>query len=691
MRLSHSRLDVFNNCKRWFWNNYIAKIPAPPSDTRHLRRGSAFHEVAEYIIKENPQIVQEVHETFLAAWDKYKLEDFGEQKDATYLMLLTFFKERPTLTSTEYKIFVNDPEFLGYIDGLNTNTDTIIDYKTSVYYEPDAYKNQLGRYSLFYWKQFGRIPKCEVWYVKYAPFRKTTYVFTVEEMLAYEKEIREVNDYIEKNINVKEKFPCAETCHVFCPYKTVCEKFNEGLALKLTIENSYVTIFGEISPMLNKGLKKKFSYELKDAFWIKKNNPMANTWVRLWDEHKHRLPIGFLAGLLKTLKDYAEHERIKLTIAFDDKRILNTTEVLMPDKFVSNVVLRDYQKETVDKLLLEHDIGMMQLPTGSGKTIVFTEVIRRKKVKTLVVVDKIELLIQTRNVIEANLGIKVGTIGQGVSDIKDVTVATIQSLNAKLKEYSEYLSTVRMVIFDECHKISASSFVKVGRKLVNASNIYGCSGTIYRDDGNDMLIHSIAGDIVHRIEIDKLISEGYLIKPTIQFYEVESSNFPADEYAEIYKNEIQNNVKRTTKICNLVNDLRSKNKKVLILTKLIEHGDILRCLIPESEHLHGTTDKNERARIMDNFRGGKTNVLVSTVSIFSEGIDIPSLDVVINVSANKGSVKTVQILGRVLRTLSGKKEALYIDFIDSYKMMKSASKARIRILEKEGHDVVVVR
>jgi superfamily II DNA or RNA helicase len=73
----------------------------------------------------------------------------------------------------------------------------------------------------------------------------------------------------------------------------------------------------------------------------------------------------------------------------------------------------------------------------------------------------------------------------------------------------------------------------------------------------------------------------------------------------------------------------------------------------------------------------------------SEGIDLPHLNTVINAAANKGNVKTVQILGRILRKLEGKTGAKYIDFIDESKFFKFASYARKRILRSEGHDVEV--
>jgi superfamily II DNA or RNA helicase len=194
---------------------------------------------------------------------------------------------------------------------------------------------------------------------------------------------------------------------------------------------------------------------------------------------------------------------------------------------------------------------------------------------------------------------------------------------------------------------------------------------------------------VHNIGAEKLISEGWLMKPIIQFYEMQSAEGDGELYLDKYKIQIQNNPYRNKKIQDIVNIL--KDKKILILTKLIEHGDMLHQMIPGSKHLYGTTDKEARKQMMEDFREGKFNVLVSTINLWSEGIDIPSLDVIFNVGANRGDVRTIQSLGRVLRMLEGKKEAYYIDFLDSHKMFKTASKARMKILAKEGHEVQVMK
>ena len=310
------------------------------------------------------------------------------------------------------------------------------------------------------------------------------------------------------------------------------------------------------------------------------------------------------------------------------------------------------------------------------------------------------MLRQTKKRLEDSLGIKIGQIGAGVADIQEITVATVQTLSKNIKEYAPYLRSVRLCIFDETHKVAAKSYLKISRQLIGSEYRLGISGTAYRDDGNDMMINAATGSKIFDLSSKILIEKGWLVKPTIIFYkdfinddvvkEQEESMKEGlinetEKYASYYKRFIVHNDNRNELIRNIVTD--NKGKKILILVKLIEHGQLLENSILDSKYLHGTTNKKEREEMVDSFKNGKLNILISTISIFSEGIDIPPLDIVINAAANKGNVKTIQVLGRVLRILEGKTNAQYIDFVDVTRFFKSASNSRIKALRKEEHDV----
>jgi len=701
VRLSHSSVDIFQKCKRWYYLAKIKKVPVI-ADDRHMRRGSCFHDCAEWINKNSD--TTGLKDFFEATWEKYKLSrDFQQEHDATYLMVLEFLKNKPEVTSTEFEIYRSMPiHFVSYLDSINTHQKVINDYKTSTLgYEVEPYKDQMRRYSMMYRFKFGHKPeKCIVWFVKYSPVRKIEYIFEDADLDACEQEIREIDAFIEQNTAKGEGAfeKCNGNCHVFCPYTNICA-VTASIDYKIEIYGNKIKLIGVVDDIMNKALIKKFSYELKDAYFIKKRYPMANTRINFWNNVNQTLPIGFLEGLKKTLNDYAEYYKKPLELEEIDCRKVSNGHITMPESFINGKKLRDYQEEAVN-VFLEKKIGILQIGTGGGKTLIATEAIRRLGYKTLFVVNKIELLLQTKKVLEDALGIPIGIIGRGEDKIEDITVATIQTLMKHLPKYKNYLQDIRFVICDECHNIASASYQRLSNYLINTDFRLGMSGTAYRDDKADLAMNAVCGDVIYNATAESLINENYLMHPKVVFVK---DYITPDEAAIIRTSTIGNLIEETKKYPiyyekfiaknqhrnNLVLSLvkRHTNDKILIITRLVEHGIMLTNMIPGSKHIHGETSKNERVEIMKEFKEGNLNFLVSNISIWGEGVDAEKLRVIINTAANRGSVRTTQLIGRIMRILENKKQPIYYDFLDSEKFFYQATNARKKILREQGYEI----
>ena len=706
-RSSFSQHMTFVNCPRTWYYSAILKVPQV-SDMSYANAGTAVHKALDKFYG-GSKVLEDAKKEFEFQWNKLKLDETNLKlrKDDYWLMVLNGTLLDKSITTTEMKIFF--PELVAYLDGVDTVNDEIVDWKTSTRSEENEheYRLQLRLYSMLYNKKFGRIPKkSTIHYLKYSGTKsELSFNFNEEDIKEAEQWYNDILQKMKYYIANPKELPHFNHNYFFCPYKAFWgTEDGDKIVFTMHIFGNQLQLEGPVTELLEKGIKKKFSYELKNAHWIKKARPMANTTVCFWNTKNKVLPIGFRDGLIKTLTDYAQYKKVELVLNFIEHRIFNDTKIDMPEKFINGKELRDYQNEAVD-VFLRKKVGILELGTGAGKTEIAIETIRRLKCKTLFITDKIELLRQTRDRIKDSLGIEVGTIGGGEEDnIKDVTVATIQTLNKNKDKYKQYLSSVRFVIFDETHKVAANSYVKISRYLIGTEYRMGLSGTAYRDDGNDMMIFAVTGDIIHNLGTRILIERGWLVKPQITFIKdylpQEEMNIIEDQcktglinetavYSIYYDKFITNGVKRNLTIFDIVH--KYKDKKILILTKLIEHGQILQAHIPDSQHLYGATSKEDREEMFKNFVSGKCNVLISTISIFSEGIDIPSLDIVLNASANRGDVKTIQVLGRVLRKLEGKKGAMYIDFWDETKFFRTASNSRKRALQREGHDVDILK
>ena len=133
----------------------------------------------------------------------------------------------------------------------------------------------------------------------------------------------------------------------------------------------------------------------------------------------------------------------------------------------------------------------------------------------------------------------------------------------------------------------------------------------------------------------------------------------------------------------------AKGKQVMILTKMIRHGEWFKKNVKDADLIYGRTDDALRVEILNDFKSGKLHCLVGNLKIFNKGINIKNLDVLINAAGNAGDVLTVQTIGRVIRKSPGKTEAIYIDFMDAGEYLKKHSASRIGALQAEDYNVSI--
>ena len=493
-RSSFSQHNTFDKCKRdWFYQK-VLKIQVP-QDMCYAHAGNVIHKCLELFYSKEITDINQLKERFHTEWKRKYLEEskIALKKDNYWLMIVNGVQLNKKITSTELKIYY--PDCVGYIDAVNTEDDILLDWKSSTRssVNESEYKQQLLLYAWLYYRKFDRLPKkATVHYLKYTGSKgELSIVPTAMEVQVVQMWYKNILSEMEQIIESKKMPERCNQCHFFCNYKDICFKSENTLSFMIHRFGNYIQIEGAFTELLHKGIEKKFSYELKDAYFIKKNNPYANTTIKFWSRNKQQLPIGFEKGVIKTLNDYAEHKFMDINIGYKEYRIFDEAKVEMPNKFLNGIKLRDYQIEAVDEFL-KNKIAGLELATGSGKSEIFIEIIRRLGYKTLVVVDKVELLRQTKQRMEDALGIKVGQYGCGEKELKPVTIATIQTIIKVLKptqrlrqtkftfkdneyeikkqefnrEYSElilYLRSVRLAVLDECHHVSSKSYLALGK------------------------------------------------------------------------------------------------------------------------------------------------------------------------------------------------------------------------------------
>jgi len=439
--------------------------------------------------------------------------------------------------------------------------------------------------------------------------------------------------------------------------------------INLVISNKYTEING-IVPFND--IEECCRYRPKNyQFMPKYRQGVWDGWLNLYRYGK--FPTGLIGKVLQLL------DSKKLTYKlFPVRKKPNDTMKFI--KKIKDIDLREYQVTTVDKAI-EATRGIIKMPTGSGKTRTAASLIDRLQCSTLYIVHTKDLMYQTQKYLSEYFE-NVGILGDGKSDIQTITVALIQSLWAQKNSLKDYLNSVGMIIIDEYHHATASTWYKV-IMACDAYYRFGMTGTIVQiDKGENMLYRAVTGRIVVEVGNEELIKKGFLVRPKIIVHKIHQS-IDATDYAELYKLAIVESSVRNLQIANLAKAESKKGKSVLILVNRIEHGKTFNKVLPKSVFMNGSADSDDRKQALEDFRTGKTKILIGT-SIFDEGIDLVNLDVVILAGGGESSTKTLQRIGRAMRPSKGKDSATIHDFYDvGIDYLEDHSKSRLRVYKTE--------
>ena len=324
--------------------------------------------------------------------------------------------------------------------------------------------------------------------------------------------------------------------------------------------------------------------------------------------------------------------------------------------------------------------GVLDASCGSGKTIMGIEIIRKLGMRFLWLCGKKDLLEQTRQrFLDFYPDLEIGTITDGKVDMgADGTIATVQTMINIEKEI--YENEFNVVVVDECHAVTSNPTVRhmystvLGR--LKAAYKFGLTATPFRADGLSGMIFANIGLSMngkfrptHSIppsKVDTMKAEYRRIEmPTPASYDYleadGSINYP------FLIDYISKSRQRNERITNLVHDLVESGRKVSVLCLRVEHCDILADMMKSrginAHSVTGKSSKKERdltLRMPDNW-----DVLISTVQLFKEGIDIKELDTVVMAVPIKDKVGIIQSKGRAERKMEGKKQPLFIYCEDS--------------------------
>lgn len=712
--LSASALIMYKKSPLQF---YYTQILKSPPDTQPFEcysvSGNIVHNLLERYVKGETFYDEDM--VFASEWKKHgvdNLEGFNGHKLSREKYCEAFKLGIQKLKNVYNKGRVSEEEIIipminngdvvvnwkGYIDLTYVDADgnvVIIDWKTKSSVDDEEFIIQAKFYSLLYYLKHNVLPKKAVFEclkIEESP----GYSFTLKQILDFKKELEQLINQVVEHKDDIDWFALGNIDTPFNAHKNKCfaEQLRREQTRKITIiiKHNILKIDG-LDKTLRKILDKKYCYYMQGYMYSEKYK------TGKWDGKRHifkkdLLPIGFLEDLKKFFKDYNKRFNKNIEVVVVDERLpLVRYKTMFKEN--NDIVLHYYQEEAIKKAI-ENKIGILYVGTGGGKTYIATEIFKRTNKRSLFIVNRVELLDQTVSAFEEYLGIKVGKMIEGdINTEHQITVAGIQTITAILKrkdsttkELRKYLFNVNTCIYDECQNVTdVNTYGDLRRTLLNCEYLIGMSGTPWREYRPETKeLTAILGNVIYSKTTKELEEEGFLVPCKCTFLEMKSISSGGKKYDEIYDDLIVNNDSRN----DLIKDISKYhiNQKIIIIVKIVKHAYLLGELIPNSIVITGITNGVERKQTFKEFKEGESGVLIGTHQIFSTGINVPSVDVMINATGNKSDIVTIQSIGRIMRKIGNKTIAYYYDFKDlGHDYLFEAYAQRVSILKEHGHSV----
>jgi superfamily II DNA or RNA helicase len=345
--------------------------------------------------------------------------------------------------------------------------------------------------------------------------------------------------------------------------------------------------------------------------------------------------------------------------------------------------LRSYQREALTAWRENGDRGVLELPTGSGKTVVAVAAMAALGVPTLVVVPTVDLLDQWRGELETEFDRAVGQFGGGVQEAAPLTVSTYDSAYLRADDVGDRFG---FVVFDEVHHLGGEGYRDIARLLPAPARL-GLTATFERPDGAHEVVADLVGPVVYdrsaadlagehlaaydirRVPValsdaeraryedaqgtftDYLASSDLRLRSGSDYRKLvmRSGSDPRAREALLAKQRARDVMMHADAKVEELEDIleRHREDRVIVFTASTDLVYRLseRFLIPAITH---ETGASERRTTLRRFREG-TYSRVVTANVLDEGVDVPDANVGVVLSGSGSEREFTQRLGRLLR------------------------------------------
>lgn len=334
--------------------------------------------------------------------------------------------------------------------------------------------------------------------------------------------------------------------------------------------------------------------------------------------------------------------------------------------------LRPYQETARQKVQEEWEEGkkrtLLVLPTGTGKTIVFSKIIEdrvKKGERVLVIAHRGELLEQASDKLYKSTGLKTATEKAEQTSIGSfyrVVVGSVQTLQRekRLNQFPpEYFDTI---VIDEAHHAISDGYQRVLQHFESA-NVLGVTATPDRGDMRNL--GSYFESLAYEYSLPEAIKSGYLspikaltipLKLDLSNVKQQAGDFSTKDLGTALDPYLEQIAEEMKKQC--------FDRKTVVFLPLVKTSQKFRDIL--NQHGFKAAEVNgesgDREQVLKDYEEDKYNVLCNSM-LLTEGWDCPSVDCVIVLRPTKVRALYSQMVGRGTRLAPGKKELLLLDFL----------------------------
>jgi DNA repair protein RadD len=336
------------------------------------------------------------------------------------------------------------------------------------------------------------------------------------------------------------------------------------------------------------------------------------------------------------------------------------------------IILHPFQHDAVTEIEREIEGGQRKIilvaPTGSGKTVIASDIIKRTVAKyqtVLFLAHRREIIHQTSNKLTAN-GVRHGVIMAGVDPrpTECVQVASIDTLLVRgVRSDAMPLPPADLVIFDEAHRARGRTREHL-ISLYPGASLLGMTATPCRGDGRGL--GNIFEKMIECPQVAELITGGYLVRSRVYAPVDPDLKGVKTQQGDYVVGQLEQRMNTDTLVGDIVEHWLKygERRRTVCFAVGVEHSVHIRNEFIKAgvraEHLDGNTPIAEREAILARLASGETEV-VTNCMVLTEGWDMPAVGCCILARPTKQMGLYRQMIGRVLRPADGKPDAIILD------------------------------